>query len=114
MKLDAIKAGGFVPSDEEMSNIHKALGEVTIVHDSVATFAEARGASADIDELTAVQDHLSVSCHLNAEEQRMVAETMLWIQHVTVGVAKNAGWSSEEIADPDRRNTSEYWRFVEN
>jgi hypothetical protein len=86
-----VRSGGFVPTAEELARIQNALAAVepTIV--------------------TAVNDHLIPMASFSPEEREMISVTVLWIQHMTIGLCKERGWTPEKIADPKVRGSKEYW-----
>lgn len=101
---------GFVPSDAEMQALHKALGEQTSAQERFAASApEVRDTSGGIDTIMAVADHLLISSGLTQEEQQMVSETVLWIQEVAKGLARQDGWESSDFADPEKLVGPYYW-----
>lgn len=62
--------------------------------------------------VSAVNDQLTGLPPVSDFEQDMIEKTFLWLQCVINGYAKQAGWSSNDIHDADKRNTPQFWTFV--
>nr|QWC93359.1 insecticidal protein IPD093Aa [Pseudomonas chlororaphis] len=61
---------------------------------------------------SAINENLISLPEVTEEEKKMVEYTLLWIQMVTLGIAKSHGWTEEDWSDITKRNSPEYWGFV--
>lgn len=65
------------------------------------------------DQLTAVNDSLVPSAKLTDDQQDMYTKSLLYIQHAAIGRAKfELNWNDDKIADPDVRNSMEWWNVI--
>lgn len=85
---------------------------------SRATIAPAAAAAVAADQdtpdtVTAINDHYVSSSKLTKKQQKMFARSILFINHAAIGHAKKElGWSDEKVANPDVRNTKEWWNVI--
>lgn len=103
------RTAGFVPTRRETLNLHNDL-DISIYNEIPKNIIQE--ASGHVDNVTAVTGQLITSGGLSSDEKNMTAITALWVQHVTIGIAKQHGWTTAMLADPERVNSLEYWGYT--
>ncbi|AZC37948.1 MULTISPECIES: hypothetical protein [Pseudomonas] len=98
---------------EDLKRILSEVTKVVALEQSKAVTAKA-GARADIRprSTSAINENLISLPEVSPKERKMVEYTLLWIQRVTLGIAKQNGWTEQDWSDITKRNSPEFWGFV--